>query len=56
VPTAELIEHLKVVADTIGPYPHKAIRLEYKEKKQTTGMIKVVCDADGTRCALRRSD
>lgn len=45
IPNEGLIEILKPIADTLGPYPHSSLIMTETKKKQTTRMLKMDCKA-----------
>lgn len=49
-----LRERLHALAERIGPYPHAALQGGDGRKKQTTRMLKVVCDACGCLARMTR--
>lgn len=54
VPTPELAAKLKVMTDSLPPYPHAELRdLKLKTVKQPTRMIKLVCPDQACRWTCR---
>lgn len=48
----ELAKRLNVLARTLGPYPHKALTGASSRKKQSTRLLRVICNNCGYTCRI----